>query len=72
MAGVTVKQQIIGSMFTDLFTIEQNTVRTTSINEAVALITSVDAGFKEIKSGQSVSKAKLSAHAERKGFVLRL
>lgn len=63
-ADVTVKQQIIGSIFTEMMVIEENKVRTTSVNEMVALITRIDAGFKKKNIGQSASKAKLSAVAE--------
>lgn len=67
-ADVTVKQQIIGSMFSDFFIIDQNKVRTTGTNELVALITRLDAGLKKNKSGQSGIKHKLSAIAESEGF----
>ena len=68
VADVTVKQQIVGSIFTDNFVIEQNKVRTNSMNELIALITKLDAGFSKKKSGKLNLKLNLSAQAERKGF----
>jgi len=64
IADVTVKQQIVGSIFTDNFVIEQNKVRTNSMNELIALITRVDAGFSKKKSGKLNLKLNLSAQAE--------
>lgn len=59
-ADIQTKRQILGSIFTEKLQFSENGYRTTKVNEAVTLICTLEAAFKENKKGQTSDFASLS------------
>ena len=64
------KQQLIGSIFTGNLIFKNKKVRTTRINEAVSLISSIDRSYRRHEKGQPGLKYRLSPSGEPKGTKL--
>src|SRR5450432_138653 len=65
------KRDIVGSIYPEKLTFDGNNYRTARLNEAVALIYSLGAGFSENKNGQTDEKIDLSKFVTRPGFEPR-
>jgi DNA invertase Pin-like site-specific DNA recombinase len=57
--NASVKQKIIGSIFTEKFEIQENKLRTVKLNELVGLVASAGVGFRENKTEQLIEKNEL-------------
>ena len=62
------KKKLIGSIFPEKFTFENNRVRTTSIDEVIALILKYTGRFDENKKGTNENKSHLSHLVPRAGI----
>ena len=67
-ADVNQKRKIIGSIYPEKIIFDGMQHRTTLLNEAVALIYSVDKGCRENKNGQIEQNFDLSSKVPRNGF----
>jgi hypothetical protein len=67
-ADVKGKRQIIGSIYAEKLSFENNAFRTAKVNVAVAIIYSIDKAFQGIKKGQTSNKAVLSSLVDQIGF----
>ena len=67
-SSVQEKKKIIGSIFPEKFKFIKNKVRTTKINEVVAMILKYSGSFKEIKKGQTSYFTHLSHLVTPAGF----
>jgi site-specific DNA recombinase len=67
-SSVQEKKEIIGSIFPEKFTFQNNEVRTTFINHTIALILNSSKGFTKRKSGQKKYFTFLSALVENIGL----
>ncbi len=65
------KREIIGSIFPEKLTFDGNNYRTTRLNEAVALIYSVDKASSKNKNGQNHQNFELSNLVTPPGFEPR-